>query len=133
MATQVHTDAMQRADELLRQMTIEEKAMQLSSVFPVALFGPDGPIPDQLDEHLKHGIGHIAALGLIGHKTPEQLAKSVNAIQHYLVTETRLKIPAIFHNEVSCPSAARSRRSPSSDRMPTMWRPASRPTCTPPR
>jgi hypothetical protein len=28
----------QRADELLRQMTVEEKAMQLSSVFPLALF-----------------------------------------------------------------------------------------------
>src|SRR5687767_12821496 len=29
--------AMQRADDLLRQMTIEEKAMQLSSVFPVGM------------------------------------------------------------------------------------------------
>ena len=53
--------------------------MQLSSVFPVGLFGADGPIQSQLDEQLKHGIGHVAALGLIGHKTPEQIAKSVNA------------------------------------------------------
>ena len=90
---------MQRADELLRQMTVEEKAMQLSSVFPLALFGTEGPNRSQLDALLKHGIGHVSALGLIGHKTPEQLAKSVNAIQRYLVTETRLKIPAIFHNE----------------------------------
>lgn len=90
---------LQRADALLRQMTIEEKAMQLSSVFPVGLFGPDGPIPSQLDAQLKDGIGHVAALGLIGHKTPEQIAKYVNAVQRYLVTQTRLKIPAIFHNE----------------------------------
>ena len=34
--------AMQRADELLRQMTVEEKAMQLSSVFPLALFDAKG-------------------------------------------------------------------------------------------
>ena len=27
------------------------------------------------------------------------IAKTVNAIQRYLVTDTRLKIPAIFHNE----------------------------------
>jgi beta-glucosidase len=27
------------------------------------------------------------------------LAQTVNAVQRYLVTETRLKIPAIFHNE----------------------------------
>ena len=35
----------------------------------------------------------------MGHKTPETIAKTTNAIQRYLVTETRLKIPAIFHNE----------------------------------
>lgn len=48
---------------------------------------------------MKHGIGHVAGLGTFGHKTPETIAKTVNAIQRYLVTETRLKIPAIFHNE----------------------------------
>ena len=90
---------MQRAEELLRQMTLEEKAMQLSSVFPLALFDTKGPNRSQLDALLKDGIGHVSALGLIGHKTPEVLAKSVNAIQRYLVTQTRLKIPAIFHNE----------------------------------
>ena len=79
---------MQRADALLKQMTIEEKAMQLSSVFPVGLFGAEGPIASQLDGQLKHGIGHVAALGLIGHKTPEQIAKSVKAVQRYLVTKT---------------------------------------------
>ena len=34
---------MQRADALLKQMTVEEKAMQLSSVFPLALFNTEGP------------------------------------------------------------------------------------------
>jgi beta-glucosidase len=90
---------MQRAEELLRQMTVEEKAMQLSSVIPLALFDTRGPNRSQLDALLKDGIGHVSALGLIGHKTPEVLARSVNAIQRYLVTQTRLKIPAIFHNE----------------------------------
>jgi beta-xylosidase len=100
------TPPLQRAEELLRQMTIEEKAMQLSSVFPIALFDSQGASHSQLDALLKHGIGHVAALGLIGHKTPEVLAKSVNAIQRYLVTETRLKIPAIFHNEAMSGVAA---------------------------
>ena len=40
---------MQRADELLNQMSIEEKAMQLSSVFPLALFDTEGPNHGQLD------------------------------------------------------------------------------------
>jgi beta-glucosidase len=87
---------MQRAEMLLRQMTLEEKAMQLSSVFPLALFNTEVTNRGQLDAQLKNGIGHVSALGLIGHKTPEQIAKAVNAIQRYLVTETRLKIPAIF-------------------------------------
>ena len=38
-------------------------------------------------------------LGEIGHKMPDEIARNVNAIQRYLVTETRLKILAIFHNE----------------------------------
>jgi beta-glucosidase len=90
---------MWRADELLRQMTIEEKAMQLSCVVPLALLGPDGPMRGQLDALLRQGIGHVAGIGLLGHKMPDEIARSVNAIQRYLVTETRLKIPAIFHNE----------------------------------
>ena len=72
---------MQRAEELLRQMTVEEKAMQLSSVLPLALFDTAGTNRRQLDALLKHGIGHVSALGLIGHKTPEALAQAVNAIQ----------------------------------------------------
>ncbi|OBB76337.1 beta-glucosidase [Mycobacterium sp. 852014-52144_SCH5372336] len=93
------TDPMTRAHGLLRQMTVDEKAMQLSSVFPLALFTPEGINRSRLDALLGNGIGHVCALGLIGHKAPEALAKATNTIQRYLVTETRLKIPAIYHNE----------------------------------
>ena len=57
-------------------MTIEGKAMQLSSVVPLALLGTGGPMPGQMDSLLGQGIGHVAGIGLLG-----------------------LKIPAIFHNE----------------------------------
>jgi beta-glucosidase len=96
MASNEH---MKRADELLRQMTIEEKAMQLSCAMPLALLDRNGLMRRQADTLIKQGIGHIAGLAMLGHKTPEQVAKAVNIIQRYLVTETRLKIPAIFHNE----------------------------------
>lgn len=69
------TALMQRADALLAKMTVEEKAIQLPTVVPVGLFGADGPLHSELDEQLKHGIGHVAALGLIGHKTPEQIVR----------------------------------------------------------
>jgi beta-xylosidase len=98
-STPAGADPMQRAEELLRQMTVEEKAMQLSAVYPMGLLGAEGPIRSQLDAQLGRGIGHVCGLGTFGHKTPETIAKTVNAIQRYLVTETRLKTPAIFHNE----------------------------------
>jgi beta-xylosidase len=98
-APQATTQDLQRADDLLRQMTIEEKAMQLSCVVPLALLDRDGLMRGQADTLIKQGIGHVAGIGLLGHKAPETIAKSVNAVQRYLVTETRLKIPAIFHNE----------------------------------
>jgi beta-glucosidase len=106
-------------------MTIEEKAMQLSSVLPVGLFGADGPLQSELDAQLKNGIGHVAALGLIGHKTPEQMAKLVNAVQRFLVTQTRLKIPAIFHNEaMSGVVALHFTRFPTSIGLAATWDPA---------
>jgi beta-xylosidase len=70
MAVTATTDTsatpMERADELLRQMTLEEKAMQLVSVVPLTLLGADGPIRDQMDSLLGHGIGHVAGIGLLG-------------------------------------------------------------------
>ena len=60
MATHVTpATAMQRADELLRRMTLEEKAMQLSSVVPLALLATDGPMRGQMDSL-------IAATGFTG-------------------------------------------------------------------
>ena len=47
-ATASPTPAMQRAEELLGRMTIEEKAMQLSCVYPMGLLGAEGPIRSQL-------------------------------------------------------------------------------------
>jgi beta-xylosidase len=90
---------MQRAEDLLSKMTIEEeKAVQLSCLYTMPLLGANGPIRSQLDAQLKQAIGHIAGLGTFGHKTPERIARMVNTIQLYLVTETPLKILAIFHN-----------------------------------
>jgi beta-glucosidase len=79
---------MRRAEELLRQMTVEEKAMQLSCVVPLALFDQGGLMRGQADALIKQGIGHVAGIGLLGHKAPETIATSVNAVQRYLVTET---------------------------------------------
>jgi beta-xylosidase len=90
---------LQRADELLRTMTIEEKALQLSSIQGLALFGPEGLSEEQLEHRLGQGIGHIATLPSVGYKTPFAVAGYVNRIQRFLVERTRLGIPAIVHSE----------------------------------
>src|SRR5690348_7674350 len=90
---------LQRADELLKAMTIEEKAFQLSSVQGLSLFGPAGLSEEQLEKLLGQGIGQIAALPSLGYKTPSALAGYVNRIQHFLVERTRPGIPAIVHCE----------------------------------
>ena len=64
--------------------------MQLSCVYPMGIIGIDGPIRRELDVQLTDGIGHIAGLGKLGHKKPEMIAKTVNAIQRYLVRKPAL-------------------------------------------
>ncbi|MEX5631506.1 beta-glucosidase family protein [Parafrankia sp. FMc2] len=80
-------------------MTVEEKAQQVTGVMPIALFGRAGLLRDQAERLLGTGIGHIAPLGMLSHPTPARLAASVNEIQRFLVTHTRLGIPALFHVE----------------------------------
>lgn len=99
ITTTTERTPLQRADALLQQMTIDEKAMQLSSTLPIGLLGVDGLIETQATKVLGDGIGHISALGMFGHKSPAKTAATVNEIQRFLVERTRLGIPAIFHNE----------------------------------
>ena len=48
---------------------------------------------------LKNGVGHISRHSAL--MPTEQIARTMNAIQGILVEETRLSVPAIFHEE-SC-------------------------------
>ncbi|MCI0490433.1 MAG: glycoside hydrolase family 3 C-terminal domain-containing protein [Blastocatellia bacterium] len=96
-----------RVADLLSRMTIEEKIAQTLS-----LWGrkpqqkPGGPsFADRGDfsveaarVELKHGIGHIARQR--ERKGPREGAIFANAVQKFLVENTRLGIPAIFHDEI---------------------------------
>jgi beta-glucosidase len=52
-----------------------------------------------MEQMLGQGLGQISAPGLMGYKAPPQMAALTNALQRFLVEETRLGIPAIAHNE----------------------------------
>lgn len=89
----------ERAAQLLTQMTLEEKAQQLTAVMPFGLMAVDGPTPAQLEAELSSGIGQVSMFAMFGHLLPAELARTVNKIQRHLVEETRLGIPALFHIE----------------------------------
>ncbi|MFD8812225.1 glycoside hydrolase family 3 protein, partial [Streptomyces sp. NPDC059627] len=80
-------------------MTLDEKALQLTSVMGASLSGAGGADPERLAARLEHGIGQVSGLASFGAKPPAEVARTVNQIQRFLVEKTRLGIPAVFHNE----------------------------------
>ncbi len=102
-----------RIDDLLSRMTLEEKLAQITAIWnrKAALLTPAGEFdPAKAHTLYPEGIGHFVRpndLHGAGTPTPEQTpfrdarqtVDLVNAIQHYNMTETRLGIPALFHEE----------------------------------
>lgn len=87
-----------RVDDLLSRMTLREKAAQIVGIFPAVFMGPDGPDVDKMAKLIPHGVGHLCMGGGLASE-PRELASRINAIQQALVDHTRLKIPAMVHNE----------------------------------
>jgi beta-glucosidase len=89
----------ERVEDLLRRMTLAEKAAQLGSawVFQLAK-GID--ISESGAEILRNGLGQVARISGASSLGAEGAARLANAIQRHLVEETRLGIPAIVHEEI---------------------------------
>lgn len=93
-----------RLEDLLSCMTIQEKVAQLVCIWrqkQAMLFDAHGTLdPNKLKQHLKSGVGQIARLSdTNGGLGVQQMADLANALQKFLIEETRLGIPAIFHEE----------------------------------
>jgi beta-glucosidase len=90
----------ERVDNLLAQMTLDEKLAQIGSfwVYEVLENGVTFS-PAKAEKLLAHGIGHVTRIGGASNVTPKQSAEVANAIQRYICEHTRLKIPAIIHEE----------------------------------
>lgn len=90
-----------RVEDLLERMTLEEKAAQLTSIWAYEVLGDGVFDENQAKGKLAHGIGQITRIGGATNLPPRGVAEFANAVQRFLVTETRLGIPAIVHEE-SC-------------------------------
>jgi beta-glucosidase-like glycosyl hydrolase len=99
----------ERVSDLLGRMTLPEKIAQTCAHW--LLLSPDGnhrtrtdafaqaATTDDLKEKLKLGVGQIARpLGSYP-VNPKEGVRALNALQRFLMTETRLGIPAMSHEE----------------------------------
>ena len=80
-------------------MTLEEKIAQLGSVWSFELFRRRRRRSRARCGRLADGIGHISRVAGATNLDPIGAAEAGNAIQRFLVEETRLGIPAILHEE----------------------------------
>lgn len=84
---------------IMSEMTLDEKLAQIEGIRPNDLM-IDGKLSlEKCREIIPHGIGHFCQFSSSLTKSPEELRDFVREIQNYLMTETRTKIPAIFHEE----------------------------------
>jgi beta-glucosidase len=88
-----------RVADLLARMTVEEKVAQLGAVWSFELIGTDSLDSEAVLAQIGSGIGHVSRLAGATNLDGADVARLGNAIQRFLVEETRLGIPAIFHEE----------------------------------
>jgi beta-glucosidase len=89
----------ERVADLLARMTLEEKVAQLGSVWAFEIVGIGTLDRAHAEALIGRGIGHITRLAGATNLGAVEVAQLANEIQHYLVDETRLGIPAIIHEE----------------------------------
>ncbi|MBT1280218.1 glycoside hydrolase family 3 N-terminal domain-containing protein [Thermoanaerobacter sp. CM-CNRG TB177] len=91
-----------KVENLLAQMTIEEKIAQLSGIWVYEILDDMMKFSyEKANRLMTHGIGQITRLGGASNLSPQETVKIANQIQKYLVENTRLGIPALIHEE-SC-------------------------------
>ncbi len=89
-----------RVADLLGQMTLDEKLAQLYSYWLRDLLETDRSLSiGKMEQLLGQGIGQITRVGGSSVFDPVSSARAANVLQRFLITNTRLGIPAIVHEE----------------------------------
>lgn len=88
-----------RVSHLLEHMTLDEKLAQLGSYWVYQFLDGTSFSQAKAETLIQQGVGHITRLGGASNLHPRQTAALANAIQRYLVENTRLGIPAVIHEE----------------------------------
>jgi beta-glucosidase len=114
----------ERVDDLVGRMTLDEKLGQLGSAWSFELAEQGAFSTDRAELLARHGLGHVTRIGGASSYGSEEAARFANAVQRYLVEETRLGIPAILHEEIcSGLMASGSTVFPQAIGLASTWRP----------
>jgi beta-glucosidase len=96
-----------RADDLLRRMSIDEKLAQLGAVRFPDLIKDERFDRDAALRVIPHGIGEVTRIGATTGLKPSESAGLVNEIQRAVLEGTRLGIPVVVHEETLAGYCAR--------------------------
>lgn len=114
-----------RLEDLLGRMQLDEKLAQLGCVWSTHLVADDAFSAARAREVLRHGTGQVTRIGASTGLRPAESAAFANAIQRFLVEETRLGIPAIIHEESTAGLCARdATQFPQAIGLASTWNPA---------
>jgi beta-glucosidase len=114
-----------RVADLLSRMTLEEKLAQIGCVWSSNLIDNGAFSEPRAREQLAHGTGHITRVGGGTVFTPGESARFANAVQQFVVEQTRLGIPAIIHEESCAGYLARDATCfPQAIGLASTWEPA---------
>ncbi len=114
-----------RITNLLEIMTLEEKAGQLSCVWPLSLIGKNFPDEDLMLKYMKNGLGRITQFANVAYfESPVKVADYANNIQKFHEENTRLSIPILFQSEASTGFlGVQATMFPTAMNLSTTWRP----------
>ena len=88
-----------RVDDLLARMTLDEKLAQIGSYWAYQFIEGGAFSADKARALMPDGVGQVTRVGGSSNLLPEDAVVLGNAVQRYLVEETRLGIPALVHEE----------------------------------
>ena len=113
-----------RVADLLGRMTLEEKVGQLGSAWVFQIAEGTSLDAEKAPALLRDGLGQVTRVSGASSLTPTDAAELANAIQRHLLTETRLGIPAIVHEEICAGLMARdSTIFPQAIGLASTWQP----------
>lgn len=88
-----------KVDALYENLTLEERVAQVYGIRPDVIMENGKLSLEKCREVIPYGVGHICQYACSLDMDADELREFVRGVQEYLQKETRMGIPAVFHDE----------------------------------